>query len=677
MWTSDAILHLKGRTATTCPACTRVPIADAVSPVLVPQYMNISHRSFQKQAEDPSRKSFRPSAARHVEWRHVSSYDEAINRFFKKAFPYKSKALLCRSLSLSGRSVFSQRLSHQIGSLCGTQVPSPDSGAPSVDATTAVAVWKSSSPNLRCQVKGGPEIETITPPLSPRRSPSPVLGGIRADLSMACQAFATEDTAVREYKEAVEQVKKGKGVPIFVMLPLDSVTMGNTVNRRKAMNASLQALKSAGVEGVMMDVWWGLVERDAPGSYNWGGYAELLEMCKKHGLKVQAVMSFHQCGGNVGDSVTIPLPKWVVEEIDNDPDLAYTDQWGRRNYEYVSLGCDTLPVLKGRTPVQCYADYMRAFRDNFKHLLGDTIVEIQVGMGPAGELRYPSYPELNGTWKFPGIGAFQCCDKYMLSSLKAAAEAAGKPNWGNGGPTDAGGYNNWPEDTPFFRREGGWNSEYGDFFLSWYSQMLLDHGERILSSASSIFQDTGVKISVKVAGIHWHYASRSHAPELTAGYYNTRLHDGYLPIARMLGRHGAVFNFTCIEMRDHEQPQDALCAPEKLVHQVALATSMADVALAGENALPRYDETAHDQILRASSLNIDGKDRDMCAFTYLRMNPDLFQPDNWRRFVAFVKRMGEMREGNRCREEVEREADSFVHATQPLVQEAAVALMSG
>ena len=38
------------------------------------------------------------------------------------------------------------------------------------------------------------------------------------------------------------------------------------------------------------------------------------------------------------------------------------------------------------------------------------IQEIQVGMGPA-ELRYPSYPESNGTWKFPGIGAFQCYDK--------------------------------------------------------------------------------------------------------------------------------------------------------------------------------------------------------------------------------------------------------------------------
>ncbi|GMP55810.1 hypothetical protein CsSME_00020519 [Camellia sinensis var. sinensis] len=302
-------------------------------------------------------------------------------------------------------------------------------------------------------------------------------------------------------------------------------------------------------------------------------------------------------------------------------------------------------------------------------------------MGPAGELRYPSYPEQNGTWKFPGIGAFQCFDKYMLSHLKAAAEANGKPKWGSTGPTDAGEYNNWPEDTNFFRKEGGgWNCPYGEFFLTWYSQMLLDHGERILLSAKSTFENTGVKISVKVAGIHWHYGSRSHAPELTAGYYNTRFRDGYLPIAQMLARHGAIFNFTCIEMKDQEQPQDAQCLPEKLVRQVALATRKAQVPLAGENALPRYDDYAHEQILQASSLNIDGdsgeEDTEMCAFTYLRMNPDLFQPDNWRRFVGFVKKMREGKGGEkRCLEEVEREAEHFVHVTQPLVQEVDVALM--
>uniref|UniRef100_A0A7N0V9V9 Uncharacterized protein n=1 Tax=Kalanchoe fedtschenkoi TaxID=63787 RepID=A0A7N0V9V9_KALFE len=49
--------------------------------------------------------------------------------------------------------------------------------------------------------------------------------------------------------------------------------------------------------------------------------------------------------------------------------------------------------------------------------------------------------------------------------------------------------------------------------------------------------------------------------------------------------------------------------------------------------------------------------------------------DNWIRFVAFVKKMRVGREGNKCSEEVEREAEHYVHITRPLVEEAAVAMM--
>lgn len=35
-----------------------------------------------------------------------------------------------------------------------------------------------------------------------------------------------------------------------------------------------------------------------------------------------------------------------------------------------------------------------------------TIIDIEVGLGPAGELRYPSYQDNQG-WKFPGVGEFQ------------------------------------------------------------------------------------------------------------------------------------------------------------------------------------------------------------------------------------------------------------------------------
>lgn len=60
---------------------------------------------------------------------------------------------------------------------------------------------------------------------------------------------------------------------------------------------------------------------------------------------------------------------------------------------------------------------------------GEVVTEVVVGMGPAGELRYPSYPEGDRRWRFPGVGEFQCYDSYMLASLKKAAVAAGHPEW--------------------------------------------------------------------------------------------------------------------------------------------------------------------------------------------------------------------------------------------------------
>lgn len=37
------------------------------------------------------------------------------------------------------------------------------------------------------------------------------------------------------------------------------------------------------------------------------------------------------------------------------------------------------------------------------------------------------------------------------------------------------------------------------------------------------------KLGMKLAGVHWWFKSRAHAAELTAGYYNTRDRDGWVP----------------------------------------------------------------------------------------------------------------------------------------------------
>ncbi|KAL2607807.1 hypothetical protein R1flu_026380 [Riccia fluitans] len=440
-----------------------------------------------------------------------------------------------------------------------------------------------------------------------------------------------------------------EGVPVFVMMPLDSADIVKTQSGQWLLSQALSKLKNAGVKGVMMDVWWGLVEKNAPGSYDWSAYDTLVKIIAENELKLQAVMSFHQCGGNVGDAVYIPLPGWVLEESHSNPDIFYTDQSGWRNPEYITLGCDTLPVIAGRTPIQCYSDYMTSFRENFKSVLGDVIIEIQVGMGPAGELRYPAYPQAENQWNFPGIGELQCYDKYLVGSLKTKAASIGKPQYGKI-PTDAGTYNQFPQETGFWKDNGTWKTPYGQFFLQWYSDQIVAHGDRVLTVANRVFKDQGLIISAKISGIHWQYKTLSHASECAVGYYNADKRDGYLPLARLFARQNTVFNFTCLEMRDSEQT-DPNCnsSPEALIKQVAAACRKTGVRMSGENALNRYDEYAYQQITDTASLqfgqNLGGDT--LLSFTYLRLSDELFKGENFELFEEFVHNMSKVTVGSR------------------------------
>eukprot|EP00163_Fabomonas_tropica_P005787 TRINITY_DN1541_c0_g1_i6.p2 TRINITY_DN1541_c0_g1~~TRINITY_DN1541_c0_g1_i6.p2 ORF type:complete len:147 (-),score=34.13 TRINITY_DN1541_c0_g1_i6:786-1226(-) len=49
-------------------------------------------------------------------------------------------------------------------------------------------------------------------------------------------------------------------------------------------------------------------------------------------------------------------------------------------------------LFNGLTAVQVYAAYMSSFAQNFAMYFNGTISEVEIGLGPAGEMRYPSYP---------------------------------------------------------------------------------------------------------------------------------------------------------------------------------------------------------------------------------------------------------------------------------------------
>eukprot|EP00775_Hariotina_reticulata_P007368 gene7368-7578_t len=351
------------------------------------------------------------------------------------------------------------------------------------------------------------------------------------------------DTQFKATMDALGSMRPAESIPVYVMLPLDTVNADGVFRYAYIpwFAQALQVLALSGVHGVAVDVWWCAVER-SPGHYSWTGYKQLFEMVRSKGLKLQVVLSFHACGGNVGDLAQVPLPPWVLEAGQQDPDIFFTDRprdsgLGQRNKEYISIWADDCP---------CYGGVMRAFRDEFRGELGSLIEEVVVGSGPCGELRYPSYVEANG-WRFPGVGS--------------------------------------------------WDSDYGSFFLNWYSRCLLQHGERLVQLADEVFgpfkqeprQDSSPLAQAQaIAGVHWWYNSTSHASELTAGYYNTHTRDGYSPILEMCEKYGVNLTLTCVEMCDAQHPSYALCGPEGLLRQIRLMAAKRQVSLSGENALPIF-----------------------------------------------------------------------------------------
>lgn len=68
-------------------------------------------------------------------------------------------------------------------------------------------------------------------------------------------------------------------------------------------------------------------------------------------------MSFHQCGGNVGDDIFIPIPQWVLDIGKENPDIFFTDKQGVRNPECLSWGIDKVRVLRGRTALEVESDH--------------------------------------------------------------------------------------------------------------------------------------------------------------------------------------------------------------------------------------------------------------------------------------------------------------------------------
>ncbi|KAI4317649.1 hypothetical protein L6164_025503 [Bauhinia variegata] len=454
----------------------------------------------------------------------------------------------------------------------------------------------------------------------------------KAGLRFTLKAVQSEAVPADELSGSAKRSKSLNDVRLFVGLPLDVISSDcNTINHAKAIAAGLKALKLLGVEGVELPVWWGIVEKEATGKYDWTGYLAIAEMVQKVGLKLHVSLCFH-----ASKIPNIPLPKWVSQIGESQPSIFYKNRSGQHYKECLSLAVDDLPVLDGKTPIQVYQSFCESFKSSFSPFMESTITGISMGLGPDGELRYPSHRELLSYHKTFGVGEFQCYDENMLSLLKQHAEASRNPLWGLGGPHDAPTYDQSPYATGFFKDGGSWESPYGDFFLSWYADQLIAHGDRLLSLAASTFNDTGVTIYGKIPLMHSWYRTRSHPSELTAGFYNTVKRDGYEAVAKMFASNSCRIILPGLDMTDAYQPHETLSSPELLLAQIMESCRKHGVKVSGQNSSVSGAPGGFEQIKK----NLLG-DGVLDLFTYHRMGAFFFSPEHFPSFTEFVRSLNQ------------------------------------
>jgi len=378
----------------------------------------------------------------------------------------------------------------------------------------------------------------------------------------------------------------------------------------------LRELRSTGVTAISTDIWWGLVEGDKPGKFDWSYYDRVVALLKRLGLQWVPILSFHQAGGNVNDDFMQAIPLWLWgrlleshDQLNSVQDLQYVSETGDASMEYVSLWADEFVM-------PYYQRFMEAFKQHYinKASLMD---EINVSLGPAGELRYPSY-NAHDWGNYPNRGTLQCYSRLAkqdwLAYLKAKFHSISTLNASFGFTWENFEQAEIPDANWLFSHKRYIHNAWAREFLSWYHQALVAHGRRIFESALAVFEDEAfgqVPIGIKIPGIHWVVSDPElpRAAEITAGLIavhptlNSSNQQEYLGLLRGLLPEGkqsrAAIHFTCLEMinKDYEGYSRAA----DLVDWMADAADECQVALMGENALAGelYGEQGWRQMARA------------------------------------------------------------------------------
>ncbi len=360
-----------------------------------------------------------------------------------------------------------------------------------------------------------------------------------------------------------------KGNPDFtanVMAPLKVTDWAD-------FEGDLRKVEAYGVDAVSVDVWWGDVEGRRDNRFDWSYYDRVFRTITAAGLDIAPILSFHQCGGNVGDDYTSLLPGWLwkkyagrkLDGVRIGPHgLQHRSEQGNWSSETVQGWADRLVANE-------YRDFTRAFTRHFGKRYARDIVEINVSLGPSGELRYPSYNSHDTGSGYPTRGALQ---SYSPLAVRDLQKWAVKRHHSLRGVNKAWGTRftsvrqiRPPADADAFFTSGAYSdSRYGRDFVDWYNGSLVKHGKRMLDVVIRALGKSfrRADIGYKVPGIHWQMGARSPYPratEVTTGLIQTSVNEsawrtghGYarmIELANRFHKRHVVMHFTALEMGDN------------------------------------------------------------------------------------------------------------------------------
>jgi hypothetical protein len=391
----------------------------------------------------------------------------------------------------------------------------------------------------------------------------------------------------------------------------------NNPSEMQAFEGLLQQATDIGVNAVTVDVWWRVVEAAGDQQFDWSYYDTVFQKIRDRGLKIVPIMAFHKCGGGPGDTCNIPLPGWLATHFAGlgPDDLQYESETGTKLDDAIVPWATEHPAV-----LQQFTELMQAFAQHFSAQAGD-FVELNVSLGPTGELRYPAYNGNDG-WSYPDRGNFQAYSHLARSRFRDWVLArfgglSGVSNrWGiplanadairpPGGEFPPG----QRRAQSFVNQQDYKNHPYGRDFIDWYHDSLVGHGKRVLLAAGSAFGGafTSIPLGMKLPGVHWQIkcTPQPRIAEITAGLVRTTFDlrpvdaarvdaYGYRSILEMLrqvkqaaGR-DVILHFTALEM-DNDPGCVGTSMAEALVFWISQGAADHGITHKGENALACID----------------------------------------------------------------------------------------